>query len=70
MAHYQNYERTLQLAFKAKDGKATTCTLVAYGQKVEIKMSSEDFVKLQVAGLFDKEGNSGLFNDHTLTGEL
>ena len=69
MGNYTLNDRTLQLDFKAKTGKVTTCTLSAYGHKVEIQMSSDDFVKLQVAGFFDKEGNSEVFNSFSIIEE-
>jgi hypothetical protein len=59
----------LQLDFKATTGKVTTCILLAYGHKVEIQMSSDDFTKLQATGFFDEEGKSDVFNNLTMTGE-
>jgi hypothetical protein len=61
---------TLQLDFKATTGTVATCILLAYGHKVEIQMSSDDFTTLQAAGFFDEEGKSDVFNNVLMTGEL
>jgi hypothetical protein len=60
---------SIQFAYKSVVAHKTVCVLSFEKHKVEIEMRSQDFVKLQAAGLFDHVGNSVVFNALSVTGE-
>ena len=69
LKNYVTGRPSIQLAYKSVVADKTVCVLSFENHTVEIEMRSQDFVKLQVAGLFDQEGNSGVFNSLSVTGE-